>query len=166
MKMGIIALVVCATVGRPMSLQSLQAPLPTEWSNLLAAFVRHDGPSRSLIDKMAQTSRNVSVRNLAAVLKQEWDLPRGDDSFKHPRSVFVPSVPPANAKASTEVFVLQVAVTEDGRVSKAVFTKSTEQTELSEEVLERAKRALFRPAYQQGVFVAGEAILRYTVELR
>jgi TonB family protein len=136
-----------------------------DWSRLLAAFVDHNEPAKALVDTMAQRSSEVAVRNLAAVLMQEWDLPRESDSLRHPRSVYVPKLEPRTEQASAEAFVLRVTISKDGHVTNASFVKSSQQTRLAREVLDKVNGALFRPAYQKGRFVTGESIVKYTVEV-
>jgi TonB family protein len=137
-----------------------------DWSRLLAAFVDHNEPAKALVKTVAQRSNEPAVRNLAAVLQQEWDLPRDSDSLRHPRSVYVPKLEPRTEQASAEVFVLRVTISKDGRVTNASPVKPSQQTRLARDVLAKVKGALFRPAYQKGRFVSGESIVTYTVEVK
>jgi TonB family protein len=151
----------------PTTLAGAQSRSPgDDWSRLLAALLNHKEPAKALVETVAQRSSEPAVRNLAAVLMQEWDLPRDSDSLPHPRSVYVPKLEPRTEQASAEAFVLKVTISKDGRVTNASPVKSSQQTRLAREVLAKVKGALFRPAYQKGRFVAGESIVTYTVEVK
>lgn len=142
-----------------------QKGVPTEWSQLLKAFLVHDVQSKTFVDKLAQTGAHPNGRALAAILLQEWDLPPDSETLTHPRAVFVPKLPPEDRETKGETFVIKVSVTDDGRVARTVFVTPRGQTRLGHLVDQKVHDALFRPAFRGGRFVAGEAVVRYTVEV-
>ena len=140
--------------------------VPTGWSELLKAFLAHDVQSKTFVDKLARTAPQPTVRALAAILQQEWDLPPDSETLAHPRAVYVPKLSPEDRQTNGQTFVIKVSVMDDGRVARTAFLKSLRQPRLGRLVDQKMHDALFRPAFRGGRFVAGETVVRYTVEVR
>ena len=162
----LIVSTVLATTTAGASPHQAQTSLADGWTHLLVAFVEHDARAKAFVDTTAQASKEPAVRGLAAVLLQEWELSPNTDVLTHPRSVYVPKLTPRNEQARAETFLLKVSVSKDGRVLSARLLRTPQQARIAREVLQKVKEALFRPAFRKGRFVAGEIVMKYSVEVR
>jgi len=139
---------------------------PDGWHQLLDAFVQHDSRAKELVDRLAQDSREPSVRALAAVLRGEWPLPRDSAALKRARPIEVPKLGAGAGKAHAESFVFNVDVSADGRVLAAHFARSPQQIALAKIARANVLRALFRPAFDGRQFVADRFVMKYSAEVR
>lgn len=143
-----------------------QLGTPDRWQQLLDAFVQHDSPAKELVDRLAQDSREPSVRALAAVLREEWQLARDSAVLKRARPIDVPKLRPGARKAHAESFVFNVDVSADGRVLAARFARAPQQVALARIARANVRRALFRPAFNGRQFVADRFVMKYSAEVR
>jgi hypothetical protein len=168
----VIATAIWATIGsqvdaRPFTRggqSHLSAPDP--WHQLLDAFVQHDSRAKELVDKAVNESQEASVRALAAVLQEEWQLPPNSDVLTRPRAIDVPKIKPGDAEGSAESFVFHVEVSPDGRVITARFAKTPKQVALAKMARANVLRALFCPAFDGRRFVTHRFVMKYSFELR
>jgi len=167
----VIATSMLATIGsqahaRPFTGVDGHIGAPDPWHQLLHAFVQHDSRAKELVDKAMNESQEASVRALAAVLKEEWQLPRNSDVLTRPRAIDVPKIKPGGAKAYAESFVFHVEVSPDGRVTTARFATTPKQVALAKIARANVLRALFRPAFDGRGFVTHRFVMKYSLEVR
>jgi hypothetical protein len=137
-----------------------------EWASALTAFVTHDAGAQAALIKKADTAVSPHVKTLAKRLLLEWDISQHRESLSRPRPIHVPRMQPGSSIVTAEFFMLIVEVDETGLVRQASFARPPGQASLGSEVLAKVKASLFRPAFKGGRFVAGQADLEYSIEVK
>jgi hypothetical protein len=62
-----------------------------QWSDLLGCSVRHALPCKTRLQEARRKGSSQTIRRLANILLEEWDLPTNDSRLQTPRLVWAPT---------------------------------------------------------------------------
>ncbi len=131
-----------------------------EWTSLLQRGLSRRAEDREHIQAATASKANRWVAALASVLLEEWEL--DSESLRFPRPVLPMEalrLEEGKSTVTSAMVVAEAVVGSDGLVSTTSLVKSSGDTRIDTQVLERLRRMLFRPArrsysYKSETYVA------------
>lgn len=137
------------------------------WSGLLDAFRIHTEESKKTIAIQAEKADSIQERKLANILLREWELPSDSPELAQPRPLEMPEVQIERGRqVEGGIFLAKISVDAQGRVTNAELIHKPTDKRVHEAILKSTAIALFRPAYKNGQFVEGQAVVTIRIEVR
>jgi len=140
------------------------------WCDLLDVALRQGPGDKQFVESLQEKPPSKETGKLAAIVLEEWELPRTDEHFGNPRVVSQPRIDWGrlghDKVITTQIIVVTFRVNSDGLVSGASVVRSTGNPDADNLCLDQVRATRYRPVVQAGRYSSSDLSLLYHVEVR
>lgn len=167
-----VALFVASVAGGDCGEAAARKALEATWSTLLEKAFEHSPEARAEVEEESTKGPpDSALPRLAQRLLEEWDLPPEDDSLSRPRLIWRPeidfsSLPDEALQVSAPRAIVEGEVTPEGKLLHPAVIRSSGSQLLDDACLAIASKALYRPAWSDGILVSSRAVIVFHLDPR
>lgn len=141
-------------------------------TDFLDCSIGHAPPCKALLQKASRKGSSQTIRGLANILLEEWDLPANDSRLRTPRLAWAPTPNIEELKdllpreVDWSIIIATGVVQPNGQVTNPALLRKSAYETLNTRILNAFSVALYRPAREGNKFVPCKVEFVFQLEPR
>ena len=157
----LLMMAAAARGGEPLACSACGKNACASWDHALALALMRTDEAKGELQKLASSADRKAVKDLAAVLLEEWDLSPAEKRLATPYAIWAPRVDTQGEKVTSPLVVILGVVLPDGSFLPSEFKVRSGNQRVDERCLRAASRSRFRPARRDSGFARASAAISF-----